>query len=466
MEKNLDRKYNIVLATGIEELDDMLTNLKNSNILEKVDDKNSLETIIKKTNPHILILSEHLKGDFNLITLACNLKRLNRYLRIIYLAGDLNLRDEERMRELGRLVLYGIYDIYISDNINLEILNDMIQNPKKQEQVSYLAKNLISNDNDLAIDLGLSTVNSDILNNVYVFTSIKPGTGKSFLSVNTACAIAKYGLKEDGTKPKVALIEADMQTLSIGTILNEEYNQRKNLKVVMEAISNIFDRGNIIANEEERFYADRIIKNSLIETKLLSNLSILNGSELTPEEINALNICPEYYTYLIDVLSKEYDIVIIDTNSSIFHVTTYPLLQKAKECFYILNLDYNNIKNNHRYIKTLKSLGIYDKIKYILNESIISTNSKDSGTNLEKLTYNIDDLESKGLKIALEIPLIPKSVFLNRLYNGTPVVLDENKSYTRDIKNKLLDLASFIINIERDDKKVETKSRKKFLGIF
>ena len=48
------------------------------------------------------------------------------------------------------------------------------------------------------------------------------------------------------------------------------------------------------------------------------NLHVLTGSTLTPEEIDSLKITPEYYIYLLDIIRKEYDIVIIDTNSSMF----------------------------------------------------------------------------------------------------------------------------------------------------
>ena len=66
-----------------------------------------------------------------------------------------------------------------------------------------------------------------------------------------ACGIAAYGrTKTDGMKPKVALVEADLQTLSIGTILNIEEDKRKNMKAAMEAISTVFDKGNLIADAD------------------------------------------------------------------------------------------------------------------------------------------------------------------------------------------------------------------------
>ena len=196
----------------------------------------------------------------------------------------------------------------------------------------------------------------------------------------------------------------------------------------------------------------------MIPFQLVDNLFVLNGSELTPEEVSALKMSPEYYIYLLEVISKEFDIVIVDTNSSIFHITTYPLLQKANKCFYILNLDINNIRNNLRYQNTLKNLGILNKIEWVLNENIQNNkNNKEQGVNIEKLEFTAEDLEQNYFKLTSKIPAIPKTVFLNRLYNGTPIVLDENIAYTKDIKSAIIDLASNIYKIEQNKEKEKKK---------
>ncbi len=326
----MDRIYNILLATGIPQLNEKIKEIQNFNILNTVSSKSELEPEIKNTNPHIVIISDWLSGGEDIINLMSNLKKQNRYVRFVYLAGKLNARDQNRINQLGKLVLSGIYDLCISENITIDLIKDIVENPKKEEHVSYFAKNLIANASEDGFVkenvLGLNKIDGDVFDNVYVFTSIKPGTGKSFLSVNTACAIAKYGKKENGEKLKVALIEADMQTLSIGTLLNLKQDKEKNLKTAIQAISSIFDRGNIIGNDTSIYRTNKIIKDCFIPFQLVDNLFVLNGSELTPEEVSALRISPEYYIYLLDIVSKEFDVVIVDTNSSIFHITTYPLL--------------------------------------------------------------------------------------------------------------------------------------------
>lgn len=469
---NKDRQYSILMATGMEALDKKVNELESCSVIRVSKTKNDLYVDIQKYNPQIVIVSDLLSGEEKISSVLLILKREFHYTRFIYLAGQLNPRDPERIDELGQLVLSGIYDLCISQNVNLEMIDTMIKNPKTEDSVSYLAKNILNNSDteENSFDVPLSglaqakNIGKGTLGGTYVFTSVKPGTGKSFLSVNTACAIAKYGkLKSDGTKPKVALIEADLQTLSIGTILNIKEDKKKNMKTAMEAISIIFDKGNLVGDDQDIMLANKLINDCMVPYQSLENLFILTGSTLTPEEINALKISPEYYIYLLEVIKKDYDIVIIDTNSSMFHVTTYPLLQKAEKCFYIINLDFNNVRNNLRYLSILKKLGLTNKIYWVLNENIENNKkNKGQGVEVEKLQFTDEELEKKyRIHPVGKIPALPKTVFLNRLYRGTPVVLDDaSVTYTKDAKNALLDLADVSWKIEKP--KI-TKEKKGFL---
>lgn len=468
-----ERIYKVLMATGINDLNVGVSKLDQCEIVGICKNRDALYDDVDKYNPQIVITSDWLEGDEALPELLLDLKRQNHYIRFIYLAGQLDPRNQSRVDELGRLVLSGVYDICISKNINLEVIDNLIKYPKSEDSVSFLAKNILkapapSDFIKEEVLTGLSYAGNLVkgtMDNVYVFTSIKPGTGKSFLSVNTACAIAKYGIvKEDGTKPRIALIEADLQTLSIGTILDMKEDKKKNMKSSMEAISTIFDKGNMIGDDHSVMLVNKVIKECMVPYKNADNLFVLTGSTLTPEEIDSLKITPEYYIYLLDVIRKDYDVVIIDTNSSMFHITTFPVLQKASKCFYILNLDINNIRNNLRYYGTLKKLGLVEKIYWILNENIENNKRyKDQGSEVEKLSFTSDEFEEKYFKLSAKIPSIPKIIFLNRLYNGTPVVLDEDVDYTKDVKLSLLNLSELIWKMERSVKEEIIKVNRKGL---
>lgn len=151
------------------------------------------------------------------------------------------------------------------------------------------------------------------------------------------------------------------------------------------------------------------------------NLFVLVGSQFESRELEMVK--GNHYVYLLESIAKLFDVVIVDTNSSLNHVTTYPLLQLANQCYYVLNLDYNNIRNNHRYRKELVDLGIGDKVKYILNEDI-----SQNLDNKEDLIFGPEDLRESGYRLEGCIPAIDKSIFLNRLHEGSPVILDNSKS--------------------------------------
>lgn len=128
----------------------------------------------------------------------------------------------------------------------------------------------------------------------------------------------------------------------------------------------------------------------------MQNLEALVGSQLTMSEIE--DIKPFHYIYLIEAIVDEYDVIIIDTNSSLAHVTTYPLLRLSNTAYYIINLDFNNVRNNARYKETLKDLDVLDRVKYILNEDIEETGASNENEG-EKLIFTSEHLSQTGFDV-------------------------------------------------------------------
>lgn len=272
---------------------------------------------------------------------------------------------------------------------------------------------------------GANKENSYYLPKLFVISSIKPGSGKSFISSNLATAIAEFGQPgPDGRKPNVALIEGDLQNLSIGTILGIKEDRKHNLKTAIEKIDSVIDaRTGDLRPGVEPMHLDEVdsfIRDCFKEFKNVRNLKTLVGSQFAPDEL-AL-VTKHHYRYLLEAIVDIFDVVIVDTNSSLHHVTTEPLLQLANQIFYVLNLDFNNVHNNHRYRAKLVSMGIGDKIKYILNEDV--SQNKD---NKEPLIFGPEQLAESGFRLTGCVPAIDKAVFLNRLHDNTPVVIDNAK---------------------------------------
>ena len=71
------------------------------------------------------------------------------------------------------------------------------------------------------------------------------------------------------------------------------------------------------------------------------------------------------------------------------------------------------------------------------------------------------------MNFVAKIPAISKTIFLNRVYDGTPLVLDEdNVTYTLDAKKELLNLADIIWKIEKEVPSAPEKKSGGFFGLF
>ncbi|WCF11737.1 AAA family ATPase (plasmid) [Paenibacillus thiaminolyticus] len=463
----------ILAASGQKVIDDAIRKFENYKVVDVVEFKSELNEAIQFHKPDILLLGEGLSGHESLMQLMLQFLKEYPNLRIVYLAGYVDIRDEAKISSLGVLVMAGIYDIVHEQKITLLTLRNLLDNPKTPEQMSYLLKkvNSTKKTNLIEFDIPEDEVDEveDVYQNLFVVSSIKPGTGKSFLSTNIATAIASYGVEVNGRKPKVAIIEADLQNLSVGTLLQIE-DDKKNLKSVIEKISTIVnENGTLTGDLKDTEDVNAFIKSCFKPYYRIKNLEALVGSQLAFSEIE--NVKPYHYVYLIESIIKEYDVIIIDSNSSLTHVTTFPLLHMAKNCYYVLNLDFNNIRNNVRYKDILKEIGILNKVKYILNEDILQDGSSDAimaGTDIEELIYTADHLNDSDFKLEARVPLLPKSVFLNRLYEGTPVVLDDKK-YTLKARYEILKAANQIWPIknfsEVEEQVMNTKTKKK-KGLF
>lgn len=439
----------ILLATGLEAINNVINTFEEFEVIGVTNYKEKVIDKIEELNPDTVVLSNFLSGQGNITELTLNIVQKFNNIRIVFLTEDLDFDDIESVNKLGTLVLAGVYDIMHQSKIKKGLLRSLLLNRKTKEDVLYLTKYLNNNvgiKNAIEIeDSGIEEEPDDYIKNVFTVSSVKPGTGKTFVSANLATIIAKFGKLKNGKRPKVALIEADLQTLSLGTILQIE-DSKKNLKSVMDKISTILSpEGDLIANEIQIEEVNKYIKSCFKPYYTLKNLQVLSGSELTMKEVE--DITPQHYVYLVEVISREFDVVIIDTNSSLVHITTNPLLQMANTCYYVLNLDFNNVRNNSRYREDLRDLGVLNKVKYILNQDV--TNMKNNGSELEKLKFD-KNLLSENFKLEAEIPNLPQTIFLNRLYEGVPVGIYD-KPYTARVRYELSKVANQICEIENLD---------------
>lgn len=458
----------ILLATGINIVNKTISDFTEFRIVGVTDYRKNLIESVENNKPDIVVVSEWLSGKENIIEILLNISRNFQDIRIVFLSSNLDENDKFAVNRLATLVMSGIYDISHQTKMTKTLLHHILVSPKEKEDVEYLLKYMKEETKEDILDIeevqDAEDIEEDGYKNVVVISSIKPGTGKSFISANVSSIIAKFGKKNNGKPPRVALIEADLQNLSIGTILQVEDNKR-NIKSVMDKISTILDSdGNLIADEVELETANAFIKKCFVPYRNIPNLEVLAGSELSLKDVE--NITANHYIYLIDVIANEYDIVIVDTNSSLAHVTTHPLLQLAHTCYYVLNLDFNNIRNNARYRDELENMGILDKVKYVLNQDIIDESSNG-------LIFNKQLIDQNEFKLEASIPQISPALFYNRVYEGIPICLD-NEIETSKARFELTKVANQIWEIDNyndlkdevdyyeNQKKMKSKKRHSF----
>lgn len=479
------KKQNVIVATGLPKLNKAFFGSEKVsqrfNVVDVVDLKEKLiPSIDKHPEVDIILVSDGLPGKGSLVQTMIDV-RIQKQKRVVYLtAAPKKTNYDVVMNRLGMLVRVGIYDIISETPIAPGRLLKKMVKPSKREDADV--KNILDYMDELeevsAPQQSVSIVesksdevkkSSGLIDNLYLISSIKPGTGKSFTSVNLASMIAKYGRKkENGERPRVALIDADLQTLSIGTLIQIE-DPKKNIKTAFEKIQTVLDdKGREVDNPALVADARNFVKQCFQPYTHAKNLEALVGSNLHVDEVG--NVRDVDYTWLLNTIKDDYDVIIVDSNSSLFHVSTTPMMLFSKEMYYVVNLDFNNIRNNSRYQRELKEIGVFDKLKYILNENVTKEEVEKQGWS-EELLFDEDALKSNQFNLAGSIPVIEKTTFLNRIYEGIPIALDD-KEHTLDARISIGEIANQIWEIDKleymkqQKEKVEERNKPKKKGLF
>lgn len=468
---NINRK-NVILATGLPKMNHVIfdnPDIKNMfEVIETIENRNEIMRVLERTpNADIILISDSLTGDGESLTqLMIDAHLTYPQTRVIYLTSEVSgPQAANRMPQLGYLARTHIYDIVAETPITMRSVVRRLMEPAIKEDVEWVLNYINQEEKSApkeAVEVLVDEENEanenqrGVLDNLHVFSSIKPGTGKSFIATNIAAAIARFGVvNENGDKPKVALIDGDMQNLSIGTLLQVE-DEAKNLRTVIDKIHLIHDeKGLEIDNPHLVKEVKTFIKNAFIPYSRQENLHVLAGSQLQWDKVQDFKHTD--FTYLLQTIQNDYDIIIMDSSSSLAHVSTAPMMVMSKQLYYIINLDFNNVRNNSRYHGTLAELGVQDKVKYILNENITPDMITEQDWS-EELMFGSNEIRENGFDLIGSIPIIEKTSFLNRIFMGEPIVLDD-EDHTLDARIEILKIANQIWEVDNLNYLEEKQSR-------
>ena len=347
--------------------------------------------------------------------------------RIIFLTGEVVLTDNVKAEMLNQLVRAGVYDIIMGSKPTATDLINHILHPSAYEDVKYLVRETSNT----------RSQKEGVIKNLISCYSVKPGSGKSFLAYNLAVAIAKFGQpKPNGQMPRVALIDGDLTSLSIGAFIHVE-NTRYNMREALHYASQVIDeQGKQIGSKEGLEEAKKEIRKCFIKHPKVDNLYAMVATNI--ELGDRVGINPHQFYFMMQCIYGAFDVVIADMNSSLEHSTTGPLFALSNRIYFLVDPDFNNIRNNIRYQQDLVALGVNSKTRYIMNKYISPTAQLQFS---EKLDYSIGEIRNAGIDIVGVIPLEDPIVMNNRAMSGDPLVLDRSQA-TSATRKAILKIAN------------------------
>lgn len=419
----------IIVAAQAEtanQLANMFAGSSDYSVINVCNRKERLEkaVLFSTTTPDLLFVVEGIEGNGRTTDILVRIKQANPMLRIIYCIGS-DISNDYVLRSLISLVEAGICDIYHGNSLSQRVVSDLINNPKSKNDMNYLYTALSNNQaRNKITDTSYEEPQEDmpvVKDNLFVFSSVKPGSGKSFVSVNTAAAIAMYGRpKHGGTAPRICLVEGDLQTLSIGTVLGIS-NPTFNLKEALRQASRVVTpEGAIYADGTTQGEVNNFLLSCCLSVPDIPNLYALTGSNMTLVDLNQINSFQ--YFYILDILCELFDVVLVDANSSLEHKTTGPLLQMAKEVFLIMSPDYISAAINQRFYRELKKIKVAEKTTYVINQYLTESQMKSLRVQPE---YEQESVISP-FHPEFKIPFVDPVIAYNHMYSHTPLMADKS----------------------------------------
>lgn len=382
-----------------------------------------------RTKPDIIVVVEGTPSGEGLSTQSLILELRERCprSRIIFMTGEVVIEDPVKAEMLNQLVRAGVYDFVMGSKPKISDLVQHVKTPSAYEDVRYLVRN----------PTNTQTSREGIIQNLISCYSVKPGSGKSFLAYNLACAIAMFGQpKQNGAMPRVALIDGDLSSLSIGAMMHVT-NSRYNMQQALHYASQVVDEeGNRIGSREGLEAAKKEIRKCFVQHPKIPNLYAMIATNIDLGDRVAIN--PHQFYYMMQTIYGAFDIVIADMNSSLEHSTTGPLFALSNRIYFLVDPDFNNVKNNLRYQKDLVALGVNGRTRYIMNK-VISQKSQLQFS--EKLDYSVADIRNAGIDIVGTIPFEDPIIMNNRAVSGDPLVLDRTPA-TKATRKALLKIAN------------------------
>lgn len=389
----------IITAIGNPKLNNQLRKYQNIQIIGKdiQYQEGIIEILENKKEINILILSETIPGEMDIITLIKKIKLINNKIKIIIILEN----EENEMEE--KLIENNINNIFYNNKTKINEILNCINDNKIDKEIEL--KNEIKKLKEVISENQQKEKTKNIFKKIIekipeektkVITILgSGGVGKSVVSINIANAFKKI-------KNKILILDFDIINNSIHTILGVKKYPKK------------------IKDKKEIQINDLIIKvNKKID--LISGVDLLFNFE---QKINIKKL-----EKIIDNLKGEYDVIIIDTSSECFFNYNRALINNSDLSLFLIEPNLIEIKKSKNlldiYIKEWKIKK--EKIKILLNKT--NENSTD-----EKIIKNIFE----GIKVIGQVKLnIKYNLMINKNIKNNFIDKNIEQEYEKIIKKLL-----------------------------
>ena len=131
-------KKRILVATGQDVINSAIRKFPDYDVVGVVDSRDELKKRCAQYNPEILLIGENLFGSESLVKILLEIAREFPNIRIVYLTGHINLKDEQRVNSLALLIMAGVYDIVHKKKMTIDMLKKALDVPMKEEDVRFI----------------------------------------------------------------------------------------------------------------------------------------------------------------------------------------------------------------------------------------------------------------------------------------------------------------------------------------
>ena len=333
---------------------------ENKNILYK---EAILDTLKKNKKVDIIIISEKIPGEINLIKLIKKIKNINKKIKIIIILYNKKIEKE--------LIKNNIKDIYYN---NILSINKLI---KKLEENNYIKNNNLKIKNKKIINIIIKIINNKIKNNVIIKKINNELLAKEKNKNKVICIfgenlidrkiieliiIKKLLIK----KNKIIIINLKINNRKIKEKNKKiiRINKRKNKYYLQLKINNKLKEKIINKNILEIININKILKteNRLVGIKILKNLIKKYNKKNYYVVFNIENMNKNINTKELYIQNKNINIIVAENNKkNLLELNIYKM-KNRKTNLIILNYQKNNFS---KYFYKINLKNKFNKIKII-----------------------------------------------------------------------------------------------------